>query len=104
MKKKFRGDKLIYLDEMRLNGLSESGYGEAVLTALDTLTWHYSLPDAVNKDIKLSEVAKSTNRLVSANLKVSQVEDLLKGLGFRVSYTHGIKYVRANPDLLERLT
>jgi hypothetical protein len=95
---------LIYLDKIQLKGLGEGGEREAVLTALDTLTWHYSLPDTVNKDIKLSELAKSTNRLSSGNLKVNQVEDLLKGLGFKVSYTHGIKYVRANPVLLESLT
>lgn len=104
MKNKFRGEKLIHLDKMQLSGFCELTDREAVLTALDTLTWHYSLPDAVNKDIKLSEVAKRSNQLASANLKVGQVEEILKVLGFRVSYTHGIKYVRANPDLLERLT
>ncbi len=96
--------KVIHLEQKSLSGFYQQAEKAAVIKALDTVTWHYSLPESVCKDVKLSAVAKSANRLTSEAMKVSRVEEILESLGFKVSYTHGIKYVRANPKLLDELT
>jgi hypothetical protein len=76
---------------------------EIVIKVLDKLTCNSIVPIRVNNDIKLSEVAKAVNEIMDVKLKVMKVEEILKSLGFRVTYTHGIKYIRKNPTLLSLL-
>ena len=76
---------------------------EIIIRVLDKLTCDSLIAMRVNNDIKLTEVAKAVNEIRDVKLKVMKVEEILKFLGFRVTYTHGIKYVRTNSNLLSLL-
>ena len=76
---------------------------EMVIRVLDKLTCDSMVPIRVNNDIKLTEVVKAVNEIKNVKLKVMKVEEILKSLGFRVTYTHGIKYIRTNSELLNYL-
>jgi hypothetical protein len=98
------GNSMINVETRMLKKLTELTDREIVLHVLDRLTWHYSLPETLGQDVKLSDVVEKTNVVCEVRLKVREVEDILTASGFKVSYTHGIKYIRANPELLDKLT
>lgn len=74
-----------------------------VLHALDALTWDKEKGERIQNDVELSEVTNKANDLGDVQLIKRQVEELLITNGFKVTYTHGIKYVRANTELLGSL-
>ena len=74
-----------------------------VLHALDSLTWNEEEGERIQKDIKLAELTSEANELGDVNIIKKQVEELLITMGFRVTFTHGVKYVREDVELLESL-
>ncbi|MFC2066271.1 hypothetical protein ACFLUO_04315 [Chloroflexota bacterium] len=76
---------------------------DVILQALDKLTWDIAKEERQDIDVGLSNVAKEASDAGDVILTNKQVEELLITNGFSVSYTHGIRLVRSNMELLERL-
>jgi len=74
-----------------------------VLHALDNLTWNEEEGERIQKDIALAELTSKANELGDVQIMKKQVEELLITRGFRVTFTHGVKYVREDVELLESL-
>lgn len=76
---------------------------EVVLYALDKLTWNSDDNKRLDTDIDLSKLTSEANDIGEVALLKRQVEELLISMGFKVTFTHGTKYVRSNTELLENL-
>jgi len=76
---------------------------EVVLYALDKLTWDSEENKRLDKDVGLPELTDTANEIGDVRLIKRQAEELLMSMGFKVTFTHGTKYVRANTELLEKL-
>jgi hypothetical protein len=76
---------------------------EVVMYALDKLTWDGEEGKRLDKDIGLPELTETANEIGDVKLIKRQVEELLMSMGFKVTFTHGTKFARANTALLEKL-
>ncbi len=76
---------------------------EVVLYALDKLTWDSDECNRLDKDVELPELTNSANDIGDVKLIKRQVEELLISMGFKVTFTHGTKFVRSDVKLLESL-
>ncbi|MFC2005892.1 hypothetical protein ACFLVG_02910 [Chloroflexota bacterium] len=76
---------------------------EVVLYALDKLTWDTDKSERIVKDIELSELTSAANDIGDVELIKKMAEELLISMGFRVTFTHGTKFVRSDVGLLESL-
>lgn len=76
---------------------------EVVLYALDKLTWDINDGKRLENDIELSELTDTANDIGDVQLIKRQVEELLISMGFKVTFTHGTKFVRSDVELLESL-
>lgn len=74
-----------------------------VLHALDNLTWKEDEGKRTEVDIELPELTRKASELGDVKSTKKQVEELLITMGFKVTFTHGVKYVRADTELLESL-
>jgi hypothetical protein len=76
---------------------------EVVLHALDKLTWDIESSERLGEDIELPELTSTANEIGDVKLIKKQVEELLLSMGFKVTFTHGTKFVRSNVELLGSL-
>lgn len=76
---------------------------EVVLHALDKLTWSTDDEKRLHTDVALADLTATANDIGDVRLTKKQVEELLISMGFRVTFTHGTKFVRSDVKLLERL-
>jgi len=75
----------------------------AVIKALDNLTWSKEAKQRSDKPVELAIVTSKANEIGDVKLIKKQVEEILIAKGFKVSYTHGDKMVRPDTQLLESL-
>ena len=75
----------------------------AVIQALDKLTWNADDATRLDDDVTLADVTKEACEIGEVNLTKKMVEEVLVERGFAVTNTHGVKFVRSNPTLLEKL-
>lgn len=76
---------------------------EVVLYALDRLTWSSDKKERLDIDVLLSDLTSTASEIGDLTLTKKQVEELLISIGFKVTFTHGAKFVRSDVERLEKL-
>jgi hypothetical protein len=70
---------------------------------LDGLTWDDTNKKRKAEDIALPMLTEKANEIADVKLIKKQVEEILLSKGFKVTNTHGNKYVRSNSELIDSL-